>query len=226
MAEKRILFIGLGYSKLGRNESGSQENRKYLVGLPDWSYSATAAALQPTLSQDFAGARDFLTEDSLMTKRALSAVAGFLGLCLPLSAQQTDRPDFFSALNNSLLRFPSLALSDGQRFSFLSAFTWMEPTSPDFLPTLKATAPPKPNASAPPGKDSSKEVKEVVDMQRSNLFDYASGEVGFLYGRSTGKYGVEVEQGYIFGEVGNDKFHISAGASYENSSGHFPRFGH
>ncbi|PYJ97791.1 MAG: hypothetical protein DME68_08340 [Verrucomicrobia bacterium] len=161
-----------------------------------------------------------------MTKRALSAVAGFLGLSLPLSAQQTDRPDFFSALNNSLLRFPSLALSDGQRFSFLSAFTWMEPTPPDFLPALKATAPPKANASAMPGKDSSKEVKEVVDMQRSNLFDYASGEVGFLYGRSTGKYGVEVEQGYIFGEVGNDKFHISAGASYENSSGHFPRFGH
>src|SRR5438552_647818 len=114
--------------------------------------------------------------------RALSAVAGFLGLSLPLSAQQTDRPDFFSALNNSLLRFPSLALSDGQRFSFLSAFTWMEPTPPDFLPALKATAPPKPNASAPPGKDSSKEVKEVVDMQRSNLFDYASGEVGMLYG--------------------------------------------
>ena len=100
-----------------------------------------------------------------MTKRALSAVAGFLGLSLPLSAQQTDRPDFFSALNNSLLRFPSLALSDGQRFSFLSAFTWMEPTPPDFLPTLKATAPPRANASATLGKDSSKEVKEVVDMQ-------------------------------------------------------------
>jgi hypothetical protein len=161
-----------------------------------------------------------------MTKRALSAVAGFLGLCLPLSAQQTDRPDFFSALNNSLPRFPSLALSDAQRFSFLSAFTWMEPTTPDFLPALKATAPPKANASAMPGKDSSKEVKEVVDMQRPNLFDYASGEVGFLYGQSTGKYGVEVEQGYIFGEVGNDKVHISVGAAYENSSGHVPRFGH
>ncbi len=161
-----------------------------------------------------------------MTKRAFSAVAGFLGLCLPLSAQQTYRLDIFSALNNSLPRFPSLALSDAQRFSFLSAFTWMEPTPPDFLPALKATTPQKANASTTPGKDSSKEVKEVVDMERSNLFDYASGEVGFLYGRSTGKYGVEVEQGYIFGEVGNDKFHISAGASYENWSGHFPRFGH
>ena len=158
-----------------------------------------------------------------MTKRALSAVAGFLGLCLPLSAQQIDRPDAFSALNNSSLRFPSLVLSDTQRFSFSSAFNWIEPTPPDFLPALKATAPPKANASTLLGKDSS---KEVVDMQRRNLFDYASGEVGFLYGQSTGKYGVEVEQGYIFGEVGNDKFHISAGASYENWSGRFSRFSH
>jgi hypothetical protein len=194
-----------------------------LNGFPNWSHSAIAAALQPTSSQDFAGAPDVLAEDSLMTKRALSAVAGFLGLCLPLSAQQTDRPDPFSALNNSSLRFPSLVLSDTQRFSFSSAFNWIEPTPPDFLPALKATAPPKANVSTMPGKDSS---KEVVDMQRRNLFDYASGEVGFLYGQSTGKYGVEVEQGYIFGEVGNDKFHIGAGASYENWSGRFSRFSH
>jgi hypothetical protein len=194
-----------------------------LVGFPDWSYSAIAAALQPTSSQDFAGARDVLAEDSLMTKRALSAVAGFLGLCLPLSAQQTDRPDIFSALNNSLPRLPSLALSDTQRFSFSSAFNWIEPTPPDFLPALPATAPPRANAPPMPGKDSS---KDVVDMQRSNLFDYASGEVGFLYGRSTGKFSREVEQGYFIGDVGNDKFHISVGAAYENSSGHFPRFSH
>jgi hypothetical protein len=194
-----------------------------LIGFPGWSYSAIAVPHQPASSQDFAGARDVLAENSLMTKRALSAVAGFLGLCLPLSAQQTDRPDTFSALNNFLPRLPSLALSDTQCFSFSSAFNWIEPTPPDFLPALKATAPPKAKASAIPGKDSS---KEIVDMQRSNLFDYASGEVGFLYGRSTGKFSREVEQGYFIGDVGNDKFHISVGAAYENSSGHFPRFSH
>jgi hypothetical protein len=158
-----------------------------------------------------------------MTKRALSAVAGFLGLCLPLSAQQTGRPDIFSALNTSLLRFPSLTLSDGRLFSFSSAFNWMETTTPDFLPALSTTAPPRANAAAPPGKDSS---KELVDVRQPNLVDYASGEVGFLYGRSTGKRGVEVEQGYIIGEVGDDKFHITVGASYENSSGRFSRLGH
>ena len=151
-----------------------------------------------------------------MTKRALSAVAGFLGLCLPLSAQQTLLPDTLSALNTSSPRFPSLTLSDGRLFSFSSAFNWMNTTTPDFLPVLPAfgtTGPRRATASATSGKDSS---KEAVDVRQPNLLDYASGEVGFLYGRSIGKRGVEVEQGYILGEVGDDKFHITVGASYEN----------
>jgi len=170
----------------------------------------------------------FSFEDSLMTKRALFAVAGFLGLCLPLFAQQTYRPDPFSALNNSI-SLPSLSLSDGQRFSFSGAvappfsFSWMEPTPPDFLPALRTTAPPRAAAAAAYPKDSS---KEVVDLQKRNLFDYAHGEIGFLYGRSTGKFSGDVEQGYFIGEVGNDKVHITAGAFYENSSVRFPRFGH
>ena len=167
-----------------------------------------------------------------MTKRALSAVTGFLSLCLTLSAQQAFRPDGFSALNYSLLRLPSLNLSDGGPFSFSGAaapsflFNWMEPTS-DFLPALNMASmtarSQRANASAVSPTDSS---KDVVDVQRSNLFDYAGGEAGFLYGRSSGKFGRDVEAGYIFGEVGNDKFHISVGAAYENLSERFPRLGH
>ncbi len=154
-----------------------------------------------------------------MTKRALFAVAGFLGLCLSLSAQQTLLPDTLSALNHPSPRFPSLTLSDGRLFSFSGAvappfsFNWMDTTTPDFLPALSRTAPQRASASAASGKDSS---KEVVDVRRPNLLDYASGEVGFLYGRSIGKHGGEVEQGYFIGEVGDDKFHITVGASYEN----------
>jgi hypothetical protein len=163
-----------------------------------------------------------------MTKRALFAVAGFLGLCLPLFAQQTYRPDPFNALNNSI-SLPSLSLSDGQRFSFSGAvaspfsFNWMESTPPDFLPALNTTVPPRATAAAAYPKDSS---KEVVDVRKRDLFDYATGEIGFLYGRSTGKFSGDVEQGYFIGEVGNDKVHITAGAFYENSSGRFPRLGH
>jgi len=157
-----------------------------------------------------------------MTKRALCSVAGFLGLCLSLSAEQTDRPETFSALNNNSVRFPSLTLSDGGSFSFA---TVAETASPDFLPPLTRASVPATlhNATAPsaPAKDSS---KEVVEAKRPP-FDYADGEVGFLYGRSIGKGDRELESGYIFGEAGNDKFQISAGASYENLSGSIRRFG-
>jgi hypothetical protein len=161
-----------------------------------------------------------------MTTRALSAVAGFLSLCLPLFAQQIGRPDIFSALNDKSLRLPSLMLADGESFSFPSAFSWIEPTQSDFLPALSMASMTarshRASAPAVPAEDSS---KEIATVRRSNLFDYAGGEVGFLYGRSTGKFGREVEAGYILGEVGNDKFQINVGASYENSSGRFPRFG-
>src|SRR5438477_11391104 len=106
-----------------------------------------------------------------MTKRALSAVAGFLGLCLPLSAQQTYRPDLFSALNNSI-SLPSLSLSDGQRFSFSGTvaapffFGWIEPTTPDFLPALSTTAPPRAHSAAAYLKDS---FKQVLDLRKPNL---------------------------------------------------------
>jgi hypothetical protein len=157
-----------------------------------------------------------------VTTRAFSAVAGFLGLCLPLFAQeQTQRPDVFSALTNESLRFPWLTLSDGGHFPFASAFNRMETTSPDFLPALSmastAARSRRATAAAAPIEDSS---KEVVAVRRPNLFDHVDGEVGFLYGRSFGKYGAEVEQGYIMGEVGDDKLHITVGASYENVTRH------
>ena len=156
------------------------------------------------------------------------ACGGFLSLCLSLSAQQIDRADLWSALNNSSLRFPSLGLSDAQLFSFATAFNRMETSTPAFLPAsaLPTTAPQRAIAYVTPVTDAKDSSKEVSDVSRRNLLDYVHGEVGFLYGRSTGKYGVEVEQGYIISEMGNDKFHISVGAAYENLSGHFPRLGH
>lgn len=172
-----------------------------------------------------------MVENSFVSKRALSGVAGFLALCLCLSTPQTSRADIFRTLNSSVLSVPSLTLADAQLFSFLSAFQWVEAPPPDVslpadvvLPTIIVTAPRTVTGSFSYLRDSSKEVVEVV--QRPNLFDYAGGEVGAFYGRSSGKYGVEVEQGYVIGEVGSDKFHISAGASYEHSTERVPRFSH
>jgi hypothetical protein len=173
--------------------------------------------------KNFAGARTILAVHSSMTKRVPLGVVGFLSLCLSVLAQQTDRLDTFRSLNSSPPRFPSLTLSNGGFFSFSSALSWVEP-APDFLPGLPAAAPQQPIATtaAARARDSS---KEVIDVQRSGLFDYVGGEVGFLYGRSTGKFGGDYKQAYILGEVGDDKFHISAGAVYEESSWRVPRFG-
>ena len=53
---------------------------------------------------------------------------------------------------------------------------------------------------------------------------YYGGEVGVLYGRWTGKGGGDLMESYVLGTVGNDKFQITAGAAYEESSGRTPRF--
>src|SRR5437016_5527032 len=176
------------------------------------------------LRKNFAGARTILAVHSFMTNRAALGVIGFLSLCLSLSAQQTNRSEIFRSLNSSPPRFPSLTLSNGGFFSFSSSLSWVEPAPPDFLPGLPAAAPQRPIATSAVARarDSS---KEAIDVQRTGLFDYAGGEVGFLYGRSTGKFGGDYKQAYIIGEVGDEKFHISAGASYEESSWRVPRFG-
>ena len=170
-----------------------------------------------------------LAETSLMAKRGVFMVAGFFGFCLPLFGQQTDRADFFRTLNSSDLPFSWLALSDTQPFSFSGAvvppllFTWMETTTPVdvVLPTIVVKAPAGTVAYAAPVEDPS---KEVVDVRRSHSY-YAGGEMGALYGRSSGKFGREVEEGYIVGGVGDDKFNITVGAAWEHSSGRVPRFG-
>jgi hypothetical protein len=173
-----------------------------------------------------------------MLKRAFSVAVGLLGLGLPLFAQEADVSEHISlrasnadglvnaqpALNpadksEAFRGFPSLALSDGRLFSFAGPFAWMQ-TSPDFLPPVSAPEPRRSRKVAAPDRDSSDFLSET----RANPV-YTSGEVGFMYGRSTGKYGGSFEQGYIIGEVGNDKFHISAGASYESSNVRFPRWG-
>ena len=52
---------------------------------------------------------------------------------------------------------------------------------------------------------------------------YYTGEVGFVYGRWSGKGNGDYWQNYVWGQVGNDHFQINAGASFENSSGNSPK---
>jgi hypothetical protein len=153
-----------------------------------------------------------------------AVIAGFVSLCLPLLAGPSNRSDLVSPLSNSVLRVPTLTLSDAQFFSFSTAFNRLETTTPDFLPMALPTTPAqRATAYAKPAVDPKDSSKEPSEVERHNLFDYVHGEVGFVYGRYTGRSSGNVEEGYVIGDVGNDKFHITAGAAYENSSVHFSR---
>jgi hypothetical protein len=155
-------------------------------------------------------------------KMACAAGAVFLFVSLSLFAPQSGRGDMLSALNSSLFRIPSLTLSDSQFFPFATAFNRMETTPADFLPSVSLPAPTvhrriASRVSDP--KDFSKDT-ESVSLTRK-LLDNVHGEVGFLYGHSFGRSGGDLEAGYVVGDVGDDKFHITAGAAFENSNGHF-----
>jgi hypothetical protein len=68
------------------------------------------------------------------------------------------------------------------------------------------------------GKDLS---TEVLGSPLSRV--YYTGEVGFVYGQWNGKGNGDYVGSYVWGQAGNDKFQITAGASFENWSGNSPK---
>ena len=63
--------------------------------------------------------------------------------------------------------------------------------------------------------------KDLPDQMITSLSNqvYYTGEVGFVYGRWSGKGNGDYWQNYVSGQVGNDHLQINAGASFENWSG-------
>lgn len=76
------------------------------------------------------------------------------------------------------------------------------------------------------GKDLGVDGKDIGDEMSPLSRVYYGGEIGFLYGRWSGKGGGDMWESYIVGTVGNDKFQITAGASYDewNPNGRSVRF--
>lgn len=186
-----------------------------------------------------------------MIRRALSVAAVLLGVCYGLAAQQASwrgdarndhatalslyQPKIFSAKDRSLLfhKGPVQAWSDGGTLVSENALAEIGMASIDLFPV--AYLPPNPSglatarrgtatADSPPrnfgidGKDLPGNMMLPADQV------YYGGEVGVMYGRWTGKGGGDLMQSYILGTVGNDKFQISAGAEYDESSGHSARY--
>lgn len=194
--------------------------------------------------ENFAGAGDVLAVNSRMTKQVVLGVAAFLGLCLSLGAEQplrvlslaqlnslspqNSRPLFFQPAVFSRLGDPLLVdgspgpttFSNRETFSLATTFNLVgTPTS--FLPTTVAMQSPSRTLPATYSKDKDS-ADYPLDLRPGY---YVTGEVGFVYGRSTGKFGGDYKEGYIIGEVGNDKVHITVGASYEDWNGRTFRLG-
>ena len=67
--------------------------------------------------------------------------------------------------------------------------------------------------------------KDLPDEMISSPLNqvYYTGEIGFVYGQWSGRGNGDYWQNYVWGQVGNDKFRINAGASFENGSGTSPK---
>ena len=165
-------------------------------------------------------------------------VLGLFGVCFSIYGQRIQDGNSFAALDSSSSYRPPLSLADGTAFPFSNNFAWM--TAPaDFLPTWRpdgwgdrplnfanvGTADRRRASMSGARSYSTDTSKESVELRKS-LWENVHGEVGFLYGRSSGgRFSRDVEAGYIFGEVGDDRFHVIVGASYENSNYDFSRRG-
>jgi len=196
--------------------------------------------------ENFAGADGVLAVNSRMTKRVVLGVAAFLTLCLSLGAEQPARalslaqlnslapqdsrplffqPAVFSRLGDPLLTDGSFgpATFSGSRETFSLATTYnLVGTPTSFLPTTMAMQSPSRGVPATSSKD--KDSSDYPLDLRPGY--YVTGEVGFAYGRATGKFGGDYKEAYILGAVGNDKLQITVGASYEDwNNNHSVRLG-
>jgi len=164
-----------------------------------------------------------------MNRWALVAVAGFLGCSLSASAQVdlftldqsssaiTNRTVSLNRLNGIPYGYPSLTLLDARSLSLTTAYTSIDPMI-DFLPPVSAD---DAKTVRPVGRTSAISDDKVLQVRKP--FE-VHGEVGVLYGHSLdGRVSRELEQGYIFGESGNDKTQISVGASYQHVNDHGSR---
>jgi hypothetical protein len=127
---------------------------------------------------------------------------------------------------------PVRAWSDGAQFVSESAFVQIGMAPLGLFPVayfapgdFASTPVRKPSApnyrSANPATDGKDLSGDMISSPLNQI--YYTGEVGFVYGRWSGKGNGDYWQNYVWGQVGNDKFQITAGASFENSSGTSPK---
>ena len=153
-----------------------------------------------------------------MMKRALLALAGLLCLGSSLPAQPLFAGGLF---DQPSINSPWVSLESQDRFMFSTAFGSMRAT-PEYLPAFNPSESLSYGYLAP---DNKRSIDRVVDLHAPDQVRFG-GEIGFLYGKSSGSngFGREDKAGYIIGTVGNDKFSITAGYYRQETNFNSPRF--
>jgi hypothetical protein len=167
-------------------------------------------------------------------KRVLVGVLGVFSFCFSAVAQQTPvsssaldfyRPEMLSTVDGSTLlhRLPVMAFLDGRHLPLSTPMGRMGMMPLELASSALSSnvTVQKTNVAQPDGKDSS---SEVMNLQPNPI--YYGGEVGFLYGHASGKFGGDLFETYMMGGVGTDKFQINVGASYEEWNSHVPHGRH
>lgn len=145
------------------------------------------------------------------------------------------RAQILNDSNGSLLLHngPVRAWSDGAHLVSESAFVqigmaplglfpvaYLAPGDVGPVPVRK----PNPGSNSRPGNlaaDGKDLPSEMISSPLNQV--YCTGEVGFMYGRWSGKGSGDYIGSYVWGQAGNDKFQITAGASFDNWSGSSPK---
>lgn len=140
-----------------------------------------------------------------MIKRALFALAGFLALQSPALALPPSPVFDTSLFNQPSFNSPWSSLESRDRFFFATTFG-SAPATSSYLPAFD----PSFGTDYTPG-DPKDAVTRTVQLRPQDRI-YYGGEIGFLYGKSTGSgFGREDYAGFITGTIGNDKFSLTVG---------------
>jgi hypothetical protein len=147
-------------------------------------------------------------------KRAFLALSALVALCQSLPAQSPEQFFYGPGAVDSSIISPWASLENRNQFFFSSGFGSMRRT-PEYLPAFE----PSPTLSSAYISPDNKNSINRIDLHEPSSIQFG-GEIGFLYGKSTGSHGFGREDyaGYIIGTVGNDKFSITAGYYRQETS--------
>ena len=192
--------------------------------------------------EDFASVSGFLALNSLMIKRACWGIVALVAVSFPALGQQANgigdfdptfafyRPEFFTIVDSAALvrQLQMAELLDG-RLPGSTALGRMGTAPVANFPMALASVEPRQKGKAASasvtdpkdGKDYSS--TEALAVEKASLV-WTGGEIGFMYGHSSGKFGGDEYSSYITGGVGNEHLQINVGASYQEFNGRVPRW--